>query len=111
MGERADTLTAMAKDRAKEKRISYRDALLEITREYPHVFREWQEEIPGRKTRTDRIGNLEVLVISHDPQKQLHEMTVERMSEKGIRYSAALIEICREHPELYEATRKQSLGG
>lgn len=109
MGEKVEILSAKAKERAKQKTISYTEALLEIGRENPELCREVREEVLGRKLRMERVGNFDTLSISHDPQKQMHGMVQARMSEKGIVYVAALTEICREHPKLYEAARQQSL--
>jgi hypothetical protein len=109
MGEKADILRAKAKGRANEKAISYAEALREIGHELPDLCHEVREEIFGRNLRMERVGPFDTLLISHNPQKQLHSMVQVRMSEKGIAYTAALTEICREHPKLYDAAREQSV--
>jgi hypothetical protein len=109
MGEKSDRIGDLAKQRAKERNISYSQALTEIGREYPKPCEEAREEVLGVTLRREHVGELEVLVIGTNPHRQLQQMTKVRMQEEGKTYKAALVEICTEHPQLHEAARQQVL--
>jgi hypothetical protein len=109
MGEQAQHLESAVAQRMKAKNLRYVEALVEICSELPDLWERYSEEVLGRKIRHDSAGDFEVLVISHDPQRQLDEMIAARMKETGVSYKVALTEIGQEHPEVWEAASRQVL--
>jgi hypothetical protein len=104
MGEKSNHFCALVTARQGEKNLDYSTALREISRENPLLAEEYAAETTGRRVHLENIGAHKVMNIT-GAQKELHDLTCARMSEKKIGYGDALVEIGREHPDLCEIAR------
>jgi len=103
-------LAAMAKQIAKERNISYVEALLAIGREHPEFVTNAYEDVLGRIVRETTCGWPGHQYTITDIGQRLSEMARERAAAKNIPFAAALSEIGREFPTLAQAHRLQVLG-
>lgn len=106
-------LAAMAKQIAKERNISYVEALLAIGREHPGFVTDAYESVLGRIVRETTVGwpgHQQTIYDIKIDDDRLSKMARERAKEKNLSFAAALSEIGREFPEIAAAYRLQVLG-
>ena len=103
-------LAALAKQIAKERGISYVEALLAIGRENPGLVTNAYEDVLGRIVRETTVGWPGHQITITDIGQRLSEMARERSKEKNIPFAVALSEIGQEFPTLAQAHRLQVLG-
>ncbi len=89
---RSGMLSNLAKERQREKSISYADALEQVAREYPDLS----------EPLSALLGMLSSVKFAEDPNPsvELARLAKARQSEKNISYGEALAQIAKEHPEL-----------
>jgi len=103
-------LAAMAHQIAKDRGISYVEALLALGREQPGLITDAYESVLGRIVRETTCGWPGHQVTITDIGTRLSEMARERSEKKNIPFAAALSEIGHEFPTLAQAHRLQVLG-
>jgi hypothetical protein len=107
-------LVRLTKERAKEKGLPFRDALVEIGRENGDLVTMARMEVLNLNKAWKRIGGYDVLDITDPNTVRLDyivaKLARERAAEKGIGFSQALSEVSRENPALIARYRAQVLG-
>jgi hypothetical protein len=90
--DRAAKLHELAKDRAIKKRISYGEALGQVSKE--------NSDLVGAAAEDGIDDTRRSIIHSHLAGAELNKLAKARQRDKGISYSDALDEVRQEHPEL-----------